>query len=264
MRVLTIASGSSGNCIYVGDEQTHILIDCGISKKKIVEGLNSIGLTGSDIDALFVTHEHSDHISGLGVLSRAVGLPVFTTEGTKKEIDKTAQLGRLESSFGIIKADEEITLGTLKITPFSTSHDAAESVGFRVESGSKSFVLATDLGVYSEYTERYLREADTVLVEANHDVRMLEMGRYPYYLKQRILSDKGHLSNEAAGHLINDVLHDDLKHIILGHLSAENNYPALAYESVCAEITMSPNEYKAKDFDILVAKRDVPGELLEW
>ena len=265
MRVCSIASGSSGNCIYVGSDNTHILIDCGISGKRIVSGLNDLGLDVKDIDAVLVTHEHSDHIKGLGVISRKYGLPVYTSPNTFKAALKAPGIGAVDAALlHEIRADSDFEIGDLKIHPFHTSHDAADPFGFRVNNGKRSMALATDMGTFDDYTIRQLLNLDTVFLESNHDVNMLEVGRYPYYLKQRILSDHGHLSNEAAGSLLNEILHDDMKHIILGHLSAENNYPALAFETVCCEVTRADTPYKAADFDIGVAKRDEPGQIIEW
>lgn len=265
MRVCSIASGSSGNCIYVGSDRAHILIDAGISGKRVLAGLSALGLSLSDIDAILVTHEHADHISGLGVLLRKREIPVYSARETIDEILKIPQLGKLPSDvFTERGCDTDFTVGDLSVHSFATSHDAARPMGFRISEGRKSMALATDLGVYNDYILRNLTGLDTLFIEANHDVRMLEAGRYPYPLKQRILSDRGHLSNETAGQLACEVLHDDLRHIVLGHLSQENNYPSLAFETVCAEITMGSNPYRAADFDIQVARRDQIGNIIEW
>ncbi len=265
MRVCSIASGSSGNCIYVGTDSTHLLVDAGISGKKIEQGLNKIGLTGGDIDALLITHEHADHIKSLGVLARKLGMPIVTAKKTYEAATQDSKTGKMpEGLLREIKADREFVIGNIKIRPFSTSHDAAEPFGYRFDADGKSFAVATDLGCYDDYIVDQLKNLDTLLLESNHDVNMLEVGAYPYYLKKRILSDRGHLSNESAGKLLNAVLHDNMKSIILGHLSRENNYPALAYETVCSEITFGEGPYKAGDFNIEVAKREEPGELLEW
>lgn len=265
MRVCTIASGSSGNCIYVGSNNTHLLIDAGISGKRIEKGLNEIGLTGNDIDALLITHEHSDHVKSLGVISRRFGIPVYTSEKTFNEAKKDAKLGKLpEGIFNGITPDEDFSIGDINIHSFATSHDAVDPMGFRFENDDHTFAIATDLGCYNDYIVEQLKDLDNILIESNHDVHMLEAGYYPYYLKQRILSDKGHLSNETAGRLLTDILHDKMNNIILGHLSKENNYPALAYETVCSEITMGKCPYKAGDFKIEIADRNEAGRLIEW
>ena len=148
----------------------------------------------------------------------------------------------------------------MEIVPFRISHDAADPVAYRVNSGEKSAAVVTDLGVYNDYIVDHLQGLDAVLLEANHDVRMLQAGVYPYYLKQRILSNHGHLSNENAGRLLCRILHDNLKSVFLGHLSKENNYEALAYETVCTEVTLGDNPYRANDFKIQVARRSEASE----
>lgn len=257
MRFCSIASGSSGNCTYVGTENTHILVDAGISGKRVETGLNSLDLTGRDLDGILVTHEHSDHISGLGVLARKYGVPIYATGGTVDAMIRSGKLGKLpEGIFHEIQEDEDFQIQDLTVHPFSISHDAAQPVGYRLENGEKSVGIATDLGRYSQYIIDELQDLDVLLLEANHDIRMLEVGPYPYYLKQRILGDRGHLSNENAGRLLCELLHDSMKAIFLGHLSKENNFEELAYETVCAEVTLGDNPYKSKDFKIQVAKRD--------
>ena len=223
MRLLSIASGSSGNCIYVGDDHTHILIDAGISKKRIEEGLNTIGLTISDLSAILITHEHIDHIGGLGVLTRKCTAPVYATGGTIEGIFQTASLGRLDrEQFVEIAENQCITIGDIKVDPMHISHDAAQPVAYRFFGHDKKIAVATDLGMITEENEEKLKGMDAILLEANHDVKMLQVGPYPYYLKQRILGNKGHLSNENAGRLLSRIVHDDLQHICLGHLSKEN------------------------------------------
>lgn len=259
MRLMSIASGSSGNCIYVGNDNTHLLIDTGISRKRIEEGLNTIGLTLSDINGILVTHEHSDHISGLGVILRKYNIPVYGTNGTIEESARTKYLDKVDMSLlNGLYADEDYEIGSLKVHPFSISHDAIEPCGYRISSdnGEKVVAVATDMGCYNDYIVNNLKDLDAILLEANHDVKMLQVGSYPYYLKQRILSSHGHLCNEMSGRLLDEILSDRLKKIYLGHLSKENNYPDLAYESVRSEINLSDSPYRADDFDIEVAKRD--------
>jgi len=263
MDFCSITSGSSGNCIYVGSGCTGILVDAGISGKRIEAGLNSIDRKTSEMQGILITHEHSDHIKGLGVLARRYQIPIYATEGTIEAIKRCSSLGKIEDSlFCRINPDETFTIDDLEIEPFSISHDAAEPVAYRVNHQDKSIGIITDLGVYTDYTIRHLKELDGVLLEANHDIHMLEAGSYPYYLKRRILGNRGHLSNENAGRLLCELLHDKMKTVILGHLSKENNYEALAYEAVCAEVTMGDNPYKAADFPIHVAKRDEISALM--
>lgn len=264
MRFCTIASGSSGNCTYVGTDNTHILVDAGISGKRIEAGLKELDLSGRDLDAILVTHEHSDHISGLGVMARKYGVPVYTTGGTADAILRSGVSGRLpEGVIHEFTEDEYFSIGDLNIKAFTIPHDAAQPVGFRIESASSSVGIATDLGKYTEYIVDNLTGLDALLLEANHDVNMLLVGKYPYLLKQRILGDRGHLSNENAGRLLCKVLHDDLKAVFLGHLSKENNYEALAYQTVCTEVTLGDNPYNSGDFRIEVAGRETMSDVME-
>lgn len=263
MRMVSIASGSSGNCIYIGSDNTHVLVDAGISNKRIEQGLNEIGLKGSELDAILITHEHSDHIKGLGVLARKYGVPVYSTAETLDEIGNVKSLGEYPKDlFHPIRHDVDFTIGDLEIKPFRIDHDAANPVAFRVQYEKKSVAVATDMGHFSQYTIDHLQGLDAILLEANHDVKMLEAGPYPYYLKRRILGDYGHLSNENAGRLLNCILHENLKHIFLGHLSKENNYEELAYETVRLEITEGDSPYTAADFPITVAKRDTMSQIV--
>lgn len=261
MDFCSIASGSSGNCIFAGTDQGGLLIDAGISGKQVEKGLNEIGRTARDLDGVLITHEHSDHIKGVGVLARKYGLPIYGTPGTLRAMKNCSALGKIdEGLFREINPDERFAVGELEVLPFLTSHDAAQPVAYRVYSGSKSVAVVTDLGIYTDYIVEHLQGLDAVLLEANHDLHMLQVGVYPYYLKQRIMGNKGHLSNENAGRLLCRILHDNLKKIYLGHLSKENNYDALAYETVCSEVTLGDNPYKAKDFLIEVARRDCVSE----
>ena len=266
MRLCSIASGSSGNCIYVGSEETHVLVDAGISCKRIEAGLKKAELTGNDISGLFITHEHSDHIQGLGVLARRYGIPIYATKGTIEGILHGAKsLGEInEELFHEVSVDEDFQLGDLTVHPFRISHDAKEPCGYRFESDGSKAAIATDLGTFNPYIVENLQGMNAILLEANHDVRMLQAGPYTYALKQRILSDRGHLSNENSGLLLNKILHDDLKHILLGHLSKENNMPELAFETVKLEINAADTPYRAEELDLRVASRSEVGEVLNF
>lgn len=257
MRLCSIASGSSGNCIYTGSDETHLLVDAGISAKKIEAGLRELQVDGKDIQGLLITHEHSDHIKGVGILARRYGLPIYATEGTIGQMKRMSSLGTIEEGlYHVVRADQKFRIGDVEIEPFRISHDAAEPVAYRFRCGEKSAAVATDMGIYNDYIVEHLKGLDVLLLEANHDIQMLQVGPYPYPLKQRILGERGHLSNESAGQLLCRILHDDMKKIYLGHLSKENNYAELAYETVKLEIKLNPVEYGPGDFDIQVASRD--------
>lgn len=264
MRLCSIASGSSGNCIYVGNEKTHLLIDTGISKKKIDAGLEELGVKGEEINGILVTHEHIDHIQGLGVFSRKYGVPIYATRGTIEGIRKCKNLGEISDKlFQEVSIDKRFLIGDIEVNPFAISHDAHEPSGFRMGNGSKSIAIATDLGVYDDYIIDNLKDLNAIVLEANHDVHMVEVGPYPYHLKQRVLGNKGHLSNELTGRLLCNILHDKLKHIVLGHLSKENNYAELARETVKLEVTMSDIPFHGEDLPLMVANRDFISDILE-
>lgn len=264
MRMCSIASGSSGNCIYVGSDATHLLIDAGISGKRTEEGLKELGLSGRDLDGILITHEHSDHISGLKVLARKYEIPLYATRGTIDAISKMKNAGDIDPELWVeVREDQRFTLKDLIINPLRISHDAAQPVAYRISYGSRRVAVCTDLGEYNDYTVECLKGLDAILLEANHDVNMLQVGPYPYPLKQRILGKRGHLSNENSGRLLCRILHDGLKYISLGHLSQENNLPELAYEAVRMEITLGDNPYSAEDFQIQVARRSEISPVME-
>lgn len=264
MRLCSIASGSSGNCVYVGSDTTHLLMDVGISGKRTEEGLSKLGLSARELDGIFITHEHADHISGLGVIARKYEIPIYATEGTIDALKQMKSVGAIpEELFRQIRPDEKYSIKDLSVCPLRTSHDAADPVAYRVTGEGKKVGIVTDLGCYNDYTVECLKNLDVLYLEANHDVHMLQAGSYPYYLKRRILGEKGHLSNESAGKLLSLLLHDRMQAVVLGHLSRENNLPELAYESVRVEVTMSDTKYSGSDFPLYVAKRDEVSEVLE-
>lgn len=264
MRFMTIASGSSGNCTYIGTEKTNILLDVGVSMKNIDIALSDIGMSLSDLDAIFITHEHIDHIKGLGVVLRKYHIPVYATGGTVRGISECKSLR--EFDFSLLKSirnDQSVTIGDLTVNAKSISHDANDPVCYTFVSEGKKLSYATDLGYYDEDIISFLMDADALIIEANHDIRMLEVGPYPYILKQRILGDKGHICNEASGELVSRLLNEHVKHISLAHLSDKNNYPGLALETVRQAIHQNPLSGGEKDFGLCVAPRYVAGQLVE-
>ena len=261
--MMTIASGSSGNCTFVGTDTTSLLVDAGVSKKKIEEGLNKIDLSLKNVDGILITHEHIDHVRAIGVISRNQGIPLYATPQTCCEISTMSSLGDFDRSLlNPIKVDELFNIGDISIEAHSIWHDAVDPVCYSLYGDNKKVSIATDMGDYDDYLVEALKDSDGILVEANHDIRMLECGSYPYTLKQRILGKRGHLSNEAGGRLLRSLLNEHVKAAFIGHLSKENNYPELAYETVKLEIADNPYTKDVRDFNLCVADRDIPGALI--
>ena len=263
MKLSSISSGSKGNCILVENEDTALLVDVGISKKKVEEGLSYFEREPEDIDGILITHEHSDHIKGLGVFLRKYNVPVYATEKTIDYILHSPGIGNVDSDlFFAIEKNKSFDFKNLRVSPLQISHDAVDPVCYRFDEDSiqnKSCAIATDLGEMTEELIHSLQELDGILVESNHDVRMLQMGPYPYNLKQRIWGSKGHLSNEACGNFVNQIISERLKKIVLGHLSQENNYPELAFQAVRNEINFANHKFSTDDIDLKVASRTQPS-----
>lgn len=248
-----IASGSSGNCIYVASNHTRLLIDAGLSGKRIEAGLGELSLTGYDIDALLITHEHSDHIYGAGVIARRYDLPVYATGGTWDAM--TDKMGKLKpSAKNVVYSGEPLIINDLCITPFGIPHDAAEPVGYTITDGKEKITVATDIGHITDDVKEKVKDSSILLIESNHDVEMLKEGPYPYPLKQRVLGDLGHLSNENCGKMLTEVLSDKLKYIFLGHLSEHNNTPMLAFETAKKAIE-NQGVQVGRDINMYVAPR---------
>ena len=264
MKIMNLVSGSSGNSTLVGTDQTMILCDAGVSMKKIEECLNTADHTMKDIDAIFVTHEHSDHIRGLGVISRKWHIPVYATQETIDAIFEERFIGRLDTELFIpLEPEENVVIRDLHIKAHSVLHDAADPVCYSFSDDHSRACIATDMGCYTNKLIRSLSGCDYMLIETNHDIRMLEAGSYPYDLKQRILGDYGHLSNEAGGALIRELLNEHVKEIRLGHLSKENNFPELALMTVRQELLGNPYAPDPDDLPIYVAERDAADVSVE-
>jgi len=226
--VSILASGSTGNCLYLETPQKKFLVDAGFSGKKIESLLAEIDREAKDIDALFVTHEHSDHIQGVGVLARRYGIDIYANEKTWQAMEKTLGNIPLEQKH-IFDRGSVQTIGDIDIESFGVSHDAADPQFYVFHKDNKKFVMLTDTGYVSDRMRGIIRDADCYLMESNHDLEMLRMGSYPWSLKQRILGDEGHLSNEDGALVMTDILGDKTKRIYLGHLSRENNIKELAH-----------------------------------
>lgn len=261
IRICPLSSGSSGNCILVQTSDCAVLIDCGITGKCAQTELSRAGVDPNSIDAIIVTHEHIDHISGVGILSRRFNIPIYATLGTwKAMIDGLGKINPLLIRY--IAAEVPFTINSTKFYPFATSHDAAESIGIIFTGDGKSGAVATDMGTVSKHIYDLLSDCSAVLIEANHDETMLIRGPYPQRLKERILSDRGHLSNKLCGALCAKLVREGkLRKIMLGHLSSDNNTPRLAFETVANSIEASGFKV-ADDVELYVAQRYCMGEEL--
>ncbi len=234
-RFCPLFSSSSGNCTYIGSASSGILIDVGVSAKKTKDSLANIGVDLSSIKAIFVTHEHSDHINGLRVFASSQNLDVYASAGT---LSALADKGILNGKFNCVEMPFEGTeVGDMHVKPFKTSHDAKESLGYTIiTSDERQVSLVSDTGVLTEEIMNSIYGSDLVMIESNHDIGMLQNGPYQYWLKRRILSDTGHLSNEDCATAVKSLVNSGTTRIFLGHLSKDNNSPLLAYETTHAEL----------------------------
>lgn len=220
---VSLISGSSGNATFISDGKTNLLIDCGMSGAKLKESLRAIDMTPECLDALLVTHEHIDHTRGAGVIARRYNIPVYATEGTHGAMN----VGNISCARAVSEG-HDFQIGDIGIKPFAIPHDAAEPVGYCFYIGGEKYSLATDIGKMNDYILENIIGSKKVLLESNHDVEMLRCGSYPYPLKRRILGDLGHLSNEIAAKTALRLVQNGTEHIMLGHLSKENNRPEIA------------------------------------
>lgn len=251
LSVCVLASGSKGNAIYISDGTCSILVDAGLSGKAIELRMHERGLDPSALTAVLVSHEHSDHIQGVGVLSRRYRLPVYIAKNTLKA---APQLGKLHE-VNHFECGQGFSIGKLSIHPFSISHDAADPVGFTFQQNGTKIGIATDLGIATTMVKENLKSCSLLILEANHDPNMLINGPYPWPLKQRIKSRSGHLSNQDSKVLLSEIQHDRLKHVVLAHLSETNNTPETAYQTVSEGITRCR-------VHLSVALQDRCGELI--
>ena len=231
--VCVLASGSRGNATYICDGTTAILIDAGLSGIEIQRRMAAKGLHPEQLNAILVSHEHSDHIHGVGVLSRRFGLPVYINEGTRQAAGTV--LGKL-AGLQPFSCGQPFEIGSLTVHPFSISHDAQDPAGFTISCDRAKVGLATDLGIVTSVVKTHLQACDLLVLEANHDPQMLIDGPYPWPLKQRIRGRSGHLSNQDAAALVQALQHDRLTHIVLAHLSEENNTPQKARQAIQASL----------------------------
>lgn len=255
----TLFSGSSGNCIYLGEENSHILIDVGVSATMAANALKEIGVDPFLIDGILITHEHSDHISGVGAFSRRFNVPVFANLKTWQAMEKKAGDIPVKNT-RVFQNGQDFYVKNIDVHSFSTPHDAADSVGYALYCGGKKVSIATDLGHFPTRILDNIKDSDLVLIESNHDRTMLMNGKYPAYLKRRILSNRGHLSNDTCAEACLKLVDHNVRRFILGHLSKENNSEQLAISTVCG--VMGENHIlPGKDIYLGVGPRNTSSPL---
>ena len=251
MKICVLASGSKGNCAYIETDKTRSLVDLGMSAGYVAKSLKNIGIDPSSIQRVFITHAHTDHVAGLKVFLKKYHPIVYLTRKMEEEIDFDIE--------DKVYIDEDISIDDLNVTVIKTSHDAADSNGYVFSSKAKSVAYITDTGYIHVKNFNKLKNKSIYVFESNHDVRMLREGRYPYYLQQRILSDKGHLSNKDSAYYLSKFIGDNTERIILIHLSEENNKPELALKTLLD--TLEKNEIKVPDIEIAMQREST--ELIE-
>lgn len=257
----SLYSGSSGNSLLVETENTKLLIDAGVSSKKIETALNNLNIDPSSINGILITHEHSDHVQGLGTFAKKFDLPVFVNQKTLDAMPKQKEKIP-EKNIKKFTIEEKFEIGDMKIKPFAIPHDAANPCGFNVFKDNKKISIATDIGHMTNGILKNLEDSIFVLLESNYDPEVLKFSRYPYPLKSRIAGPNGHLSNELAGKTISHLLGSGLEQAMLGHLSKESNFPELAYKTVVDEIISS--NYSENSLKLSVASRDIPGNIISF
>ncbi|WP_117168014.1 MBL fold metallo-hydrolase [Paraliobacillus sediminis] len=231
LRFTVLASGSSGNAFYIGTDKENILVDAGLSGKQIERLFLESSIDPNKLTKILVTHEHSDHIKGLGIIARKYNLPIYANEKTWKAMEGSIGKITLDQKF-VFNMEETKTFADIDVESFGVSHDAAEPMFYTFHHEGKKVSLVTDLGYVSERIKKTVENSDALIFEANHDVSMLQMGRYPWSVKRRILGDTGHVSNEDCALALQDIIGDNTKRIYLAHLSKDNNMKELARMSV--------------------------------
>mgnify|MGYP000921569587 FL=1 len=254
IQLIPLFSGSSGNAAYIGTPREGLLIDAGVSCRGILQGLEASGIPYSAVRGVLLTHDHSDHIKGLRVLCKRLGVPVYAACET---LDLLAQWGAVEIGTDLIEICCPTQLAGMEVTPFDTPHDAAHSVGFHIDTGERKIGYATDLGTVTPGVWQMLVGCDLVMLEANYEPAMLRVSSYPYHLKQRIASCTGHLSNDMSARCIADLARAGTARFVLAHLSRENNTPEIAAQAV-REVMALEGFAEGRDFTLEVARRLEP------
>ena len=259
LAICSLASGSSGNCYLIKSNKAAILADAGISGRQISLRLGALGLGIENINAVVVTHEHSDHTKGLSVLAKSEGVKFFLSEGTEREIAELKAAERIRT----FSPGECFEIEDIRVDTFHLSHDAVNPVGYSFESGGKKISVVTDTGVVTEEIFGKVKDSDILVLESNHDVNMLKIGPYPWFLKQRILSDHGHLSNDSAAEVLMRIAAEEKgaikqRQILLAHLSRENNFPEMALATV-NNILEAEGLIPGKEFLVSTLSREEAG-----
>ncbi len=262
MQFISFSSGSSGNCYLLKTEHNMLLLDAGLSPRKVKQYLSDYGLSLSDADAILITHDHTDHIKGAGLMSEEYQLPVYATEAVHEGMCRNYCMSHKVPVplRRFVRKDTTFELGDFRITPFDVPHDSSDCVGYLIEADGVAFCIITDAGHVTDVIRQFVARANYLVLEANHDVDMLNMGPYPAHLKGRIKGDRGHLSNEAGARLVAEHATTGLRHLWLCHLSEENNHPELVrktYEKVFSEYGIKVG----LDFSLTVLRRLVPSEM---
>lgn len=264
IRFLSLASGSSGNCYFLGTDTYGILIDAGISSRTIRKELKEHGVLLEHIRGIFITHDHADHIKGVGGLGEKFGIPVYATPETHKGINRSyCMTEKLFKSVRHLYKETPLMIEDFKITAFEVPHDGTDNVGYCIEIGDKIFSFLTDMGHITTTASQYICKANYLIIEANYDEEMLKMGPYPQYLKTRITGNNGHMCNRETAEFLAENIHEGLKHIWLCHLSKDNNHPELAYKTV--ELMLrNKGIIVGKDVQLTTLKRSIPSDFYEF
>ena len=254
MKLCVLGSGSSGNSTFIEHGSTRFLIDAGLRAKELVERLSRIQVDPATLDAIFISHEHHDHIGGAGPLARKFKIPIYISPRALNHTSSALQ----HLAHVPIAADLPMQLGSITVTPFSTPHDSVDPLGFALRAGSCRVCILSDIGFLPESVRNRLRNCDLLVIESNHDLEMLRTGPYPWSLKQRVMSNYGHLSNEALAYFLNEHVDGLQRKIMLTHLSRQNNHPQIAYISATRAV-----EKKCRDAEIIISMQDEISDIVE-
>lgn len=261
MRILTLSSGSSGNCIYIESDKSKILVDCGLTGKLALDLMKISNINPKELNGIFVTHEHIDHVKGVGVLSRKFDIPVFANEKTWLAMQK--KIGKIDlKNINVFKSNTFFSFRDLDIHNLSTYHDADDPVFYIFYQKNQKISILTDTGTFSSNMIDAIRDSDILLLESNYDLEMLENGPYTYDLKQRIKSDHGHLSNTMAIEVISNIVNGKGEHLILGHLSKNNNTQEIVRDNI-EKFFFSKNLEIDKDIKFSIAKEFQPSKIID-